>query len=41
MWRWQYDEYYFEMEKEFEKYQNLDYEMEEVVSRHYHCRYGR
>ena len=35
MWRWQYDEYYVEMEKDFEKYQNLDYEMEEVVSRHY------
>ena len=35
MWRWQYDEYYVEMEKDFEKYQNLDPEMEEVVSRHY------
>ena len=35
MWRWQYDEHYVEMEKDFEKYQNLDPEMEEVVSRHY------
>ena len=41
MWRWQYDEYYFEMEKDFEKYENLDPEMEEVVSRHYHQNYGR
>lgn len=41
MWRWQYDEYYVEMEKDFEKYQNLDYEMEEVVSRHLRREYGR
>ena len=39
MWRWQYDEYYSEMEKEFEKYENLESEMEEVVSRHF--KYGR
>lgn len=39
MWRWQYDEYYSEMEKEFEKYENLDPEMEKVVSRHF--KYGR
>ena len=38
MWRWQYDEYYSEMEKEFEKYENLDPEMEKVVSLHF---YGR
>ena len=38
MWRWQYDEYYSEMEKEVEKYENLDSEMEKVVSRHF---YGR
>ena len=38
MWRWQYDEYYSEMEKEFEKYGNLDPEMEKVVSQHF---YGR
>ena len=38
MWRWQYDEYYSEMEKEFEKYENLDPEMGKVVSRHF---YGR
>ena len=38
MWRWQYDEYYSEMEKEFEKYENLDPEMEKVVSQHF---YGR
>ena len=38
MWRWQYDEYYSEMEKEFEKYENLDSEMEMVVSQHF---YGR
>ena len=35
MWRWQYDEYYSEMEKEFEKYENLDFEMKEVVSQHF------
>ena len=34
MWKYQYDEYYFEMKKEFEKYKNLGPEMEEVVSRH-------
>lgn len=39
MWKYQYDEYYVEMEKDFEKYQNLDPEMEEVVFRHF--RYGR
>ena len=39
MWRWQYDEYYSEMEKEFEKYENLDYETEEIVFRHF--KYGR
>lgn len=39
MWRWQYDEYYSEMEKEFEKYENLDYETEGIVSRHF--KYGR
>ena len=38
MWRWQYDEYYSEMEKEFEKYENLDPETEIVVSQHF---YGR
>ena len=35
MWRWQYDEYYSEMEKEFEKYGNLDPEIERVVSLHF------
>ena len=35
MWRWQYDEYYSEMEKEFEKYENLDPEMEKVISLHF------
>ena len=35
MWRWQYDEYYSEMEKEFEKYENLDPEIERVVSQHF------
>lgn len=39
MWKWSYDEYYSEMKKEFEKYENLDPEMEEVVSRHF--KYGR
>ena len=38
MWRWQYDEYYYEIEKEFEKYENLDSETEIVVSQHF---YGR
>ena len=38
MWRWQYDEYYYEIEKEFEKYENLDFETEIVVSQHF---YGR
>ena len=38
MWKYQYDEYYSEMEKEFEKYENLDPETE-VVSRHF--KYGR
>lgn len=34
-WKYQYDEYYSEMEKEFEKYeeQNLDPEIEEAISR--------
>lgn len=40
MWKYQYDEYYVEMEKNFEKYQNLDCEMEEVVSRHLCREYG-
>ena len=35
MWRWQYDEYYSEMEREFSKYETLDFETEEVVSRHF------
>lgn len=39
MWKYQYDEYYVEMEKDFKRFQNLDYETEEIIFRHY--RYGR
>lgn len=37
MWKYQYDEYYFEMEREFSKYEalDLDFETEEIVSRHF------
>lgn len=39
MWKYQYDDEYSMMEREFAKYENLDYEAEEIVSRHY--KYGR
>ena len=39
MRRWQYDEYYFEIEKEFSRYRGFDPEIEEIISRHF--RYGR
>ena len=32
-WKWQYDEYYVEKEKDFEKYEGLDIEEEEAISR--------
>ena len=39
MWKYQYDEYYVEMEKDFIRFQNLDYETEEIIFRYY--RHGR
>lgn len=36
--KYQYDEYYFPMVSEFEYHDNLDYEEEEYVSRHYNGR---
>lgn len=35
MWKWSYDEYYVEMEQEFNKYNNVGVEMEEVVIHHF------
>ena len=35
MWKWSYDSYYVDMEKEFNKYKGYDCETEEVISRHF------
>lgn len=36
--KYQYDEYYFTMETEFDKYDSIEYEDEEYVSRHFNGR---
>lgn len=33
LWKFSYDEYYVEMEKDFERYQNVDEEMALFIAR--------